>query len=95
MAKPEYPLNMLEPEEPEFPLNLPKWEIYSTGPSIEEEPVKSLKEATRPLNLLDPALKKSLFNHAARMEIKVVTGFNSNSQGEYDAEDRHWWIQKH
>jgi len=48
-----------------------------------------LKEARRPLNSVDPVLKKSLFNHTAGMEIKVVTGFNSNSRGEDDAEDGH------
>jgi len=94
LSEPEYPLNCPEPK---FPLNLPdpeEPEFYSTGPGLEEEPVQSLKEATRALNLIDPVLKKRLFNHAAGMEIKVVTGFNSSCQGEDDAEDRHWWIQK-
>ena len=92
MSEPEYPENLPKPEELEFPLNLAEPEepeFYSTGNGLEEEPVQSLKEATRPLNLVDPVLKKSLFNHAAGMEIKVVTGFNSSSQGEDDAEDGH------
>ena len=92
LSEPEYPLNLLEPEELEFPLNLPEPEepeFYSTEPDLEEEPVQSLKEATRPLNLVDPILKKSLFNHAAGMEIKVVTDMNSSSRGEDDAEDGH------
>ena len=71
---------LARPEEPEF---------YSTGPGLEEEQVQSLKEATRPLNSVDPILKKRLFNHTAGMEIKVVTSFNSNSRGEDDAEDDH------
>jgi len=85
LSRTKISFKLARPEEPEF---------YSTGPGLEEEPVQSLKEATRALNLIDPVLKKRLFNHAAGMEIKVVTGFNSSCQGEDDAEDRHWWIQK-